>query len=89
MVVGRRGVAGKLADAVKAHGAEKMYVAETDREDFLSPEVDVLASLVAAKSPAAVLIVLSADGKEIAGRLAVRTGRAWLNDVVDVAAAMA
>ena len=57
-----------------AHGAEKVYVAETDRDDFLTPQVDVLAALVEAKSPAAVLIAVSADGKEIAGRLALRTG---------------
>jgi electron transfer flavoprotein alpha subunit len=67
-----------------AHGAEKIYVAETDRDDFLTPQVDVLTALVEAKSPAAVLIGVSADGKEIAGRLALRTGSAWLNDVVDV-----
>jgi electron transfer flavoprotein alpha subunit len=84
VVVGVAGTAGKLADGLKAHGAEKVYVAETHRDDFLSPEVDVLASLVEAKSPAAVLIGVSADGKEIAGRLAVRTGSAWLNDVVGV-----
>jgi len=67
-----------------AHGAEKVYVAETDRDDFLTPQVDVLAALIEAKSPAAVLIAVSADGKEIAGRLALRTGSAWVNDVVDV-----
>jgi electron transfer flavoprotein alpha subunit len=67
-----------------AHGAEKVYVAETDRDDFLTPQVDVLAALIAAKSPVAVLIAVSADGKEIAGRLALRTGSTWLNDVVDV-----
>jgi electron transfer flavoprotein alpha subunit len=59
-------------------------VAETDSSDFLSPEVSVLASLIEGKSPAAVLIGVSADGKEIAGRLAVRTNSAWLNDVVGV-----
>ena len=32
------------------------------------------------------LIGVSADGKEIAGRLALRTGSGWLNDVVDVTA---
>jgi electron transfer flavoprotein alpha subunit len=84
VVVGAAGTSGKLADALKAHGAEKIYVAETDSADFLSPEVAVLASLVESKSPAAVLIGVSADGKEIAGRLAVRTGSAWLNDVVGV-----
>jgi electron transfer flavoprotein alpha subunit len=84
VVVGAPGTAGKFADGLKAHGAEKIYVAETDRDDFLTPQVDVLAALVEAKSPAAVLIGVSADGKEIAGRLALRTGSGWLNDVVDV-----
>ena len=84
VVVGAPGVAGKLSEGLKAHGAEKVYVAETDRDDFLTPQVDVLAALVEAKSPAAVLIGVSADGKEIAGRLALRTGSGWLNDVVDV-----
>ena len=65
-----------------AHGAEKVYVAETDRDDFLTPQVDVLAALVGRLDPAAVLIASSADGKEVAGRLAVRTGSGWLNDVV-------
>ena len=31
VVVGGTGTAGKLVEAVKAHGAEKIYVAETDR----------------------------------------------------------
>jgi electron transfer flavoprotein alpha subunit len=84
VVVGAPGEAGKFAEGLKAHGAEKIYVAETDRDDFLSPQVDVLAALIESASPAAVLIGVSADGKEIAGRLAVRTDSAWLNDVVDV-----
>jgi electron transfer flavoprotein alpha subunit len=86
VVVGAPGVAAKLVDGLKAHGAEKIYVAETGREDFLSPQVDVLAALVESVSPVAVLIAVSADGKEIAGRLALRTGSGWLNDVVDVTA---
>jgi len=86
VVVGAVGTAGKLAEGLTAHGAEKIYVAETDSSDFLTPEVSVLASLVEGNSPAAVLIGVSADGKEIAGRLAVRTNSAWLNDVVAVTA---
>ncbi|MGH3615234.1 MAG: electron transfer flavoprotein subunit alpha/FixB family protein [Pseudonocardia sp.] len=86
VVVGTAGTASKLADGLKAHGAEKIYVAETDSTDFLSPEVAVLASLVDQVAPAAVLIVVSADGKEIAGRLAVRTNSALLGDVVAVSA---
>jgi electron transfer flavoprotein alpha subunit len=86
VVVGAPGTAAKLADGLKEHGAQTIYVAETDRTDFLTPEVDVLASLVESKDPAAVLIAVSADGKEIAGRLSVRTNSAWLNDVVAVEA---
>jgi len=84
VVVGAAGVAAKLASGLKEHGAEKIYVAETDSSDFLSPEVSVLASLIEAKDPTAVLIAVSADGKEIAGRLAVRTGSALLGDAVAV-----
>ncbi|MDN5861319.1 MAG: electron transfer flavoprotein subunit alpha/FixB family protein [Pseudonocardia sp.] len=82
VVVGPAGTAGKLADGLRAHGAEKIYVAESDSADFLTPEVDALAALVGSASPAAVLIGASADGKEIAGRLAVRTDSALLGDVV-------
>jgi electron transfer flavoprotein alpha subunit len=84
VVVGPAGTAGKLADGLKAHGAAKVYVAETDSADFLTPQVSVLASLVASKEPVAVLIGVSADGKEIAGRLAVKTDSALLGDVVAV-----
>ncbi|WP_300007621.1 electron transfer flavoprotein subunit alpha/FixB family protein [Pseudonocardia sp.] len=84
VVVGPAGTAAKLADGLKEHGAEKIYVAETDDAAFLTPEVSVLAALVESAAPAAVLIGVSADGKEIAGRLAVRTNSAWLNDVVGI-----
>ena len=84
VVVGAAGTAGKLAAGLTAHGAAKIYVAESDRTDFLTPEVDVLAALVEQASPVAVLIAVSADGKEIAGRLSVRTSSAWLNDVVAI-----
>ncbi|MHA6796064.1 electron transfer flavoprotein subunit alpha/FixB family protein [Pseudonocardia bannensis] len=84
VVVGPAGTAGKLSDGLKAHGAAKIYVAETDSTDFLSPEVSVLESLIGSVNPAAVLIGVSADGKEIAGRVAVRTNSALLGDVVGV-----
>ncbi|GAA2559047.1 electron transfer flavoprotein subunit alpha/FixB family protein [Pseudonocardia hydrocarbonoxydans] len=86
VVVGPAGTAAKLADGLAEHGAEKIYVAETDDTAFLTPEVSVLAGLIESASPAAVLIGVSADGKEIAGRLAVRTNSAWLNDVVGLSA---
>jgi len=78
------GEAGQLTDALKQHGAEKIYLADTDRTDFLTPEVDVLAALVESVSPAAVLIAASADAQEIAGRLAVRTGSGLLSEVIEI-----
>jgi electron transfer flavoprotein alpha subunit len=85
VVVGAANTAGKLVDGLREYGAEKVYVAESDSADFLTPQVGVLAALMERVDPVAVLIATSADGKEIAGRLAVRTGSAWLNDVVAVA----
>lgn len=84
VVVGAPGTAAVLDDTLRDHGAEKIYVAESDTDDFLTPQVAVLAALVERVDPAAVLVATSADGKEIAGRLALRTGSAWLNDVVAV-----
>jgi electron transfer flavoprotein alpha subunit len=86
VVVGAPGTAGKFTDGLKAHGAAKIYVAESDEaEKYLGGvEVAVLASLIERVSPAAVVIAGSADGKEIAGRLAVRTNSALLTDVVGI-----
>ena len=53
---------------------------------LITPFVDVLANLVESATPAAVLIPATADGKEIAGRLAARIGTGVLSDVVDVKA---
>jgi electron transfer flavoprotein alpha subunit len=70
-------------------GAAKVYVA--DSAEFASyvvaPKAELLAQLVASVAPAAVLIAGSAEGKEVAGRLAVKTGLGVLTDAVDVAAA--
>jgi electron transfer flavoprotein alpha subunit len=86
VVVGKPGTAEPLIDGLKAAGAAKIYVAESDdAENYLiTPYVDVLASLIESASPAAVLLSSNADGKEIAGRLAARIGSGVLSDVVDV-----
>lgn len=86
VVVGPVGVAGKLSGGLRAHGAAKVYVAESEVADFLTPQVEVLVSLVESVDPVAVLIGVSADGKEIAGRVAIRTGSGLLTDVVGVSA---
>lgn len=86
VVVGKPGTAEPLIEGLKAAGAAKIYVAESDdAENYLiTPYVDVLAALVESASPAGVLLSSSADGKEIAGRLAARIGAGVLTDVVDV-----
>jgi electron transfer flavoprotein alpha subunit len=86
VVIGKPGTAAALADGLKEAGAAKIYVAESDDVDnyLITPYVDVLAALAESNSPAGVLVAASADGKEIAGRLAARTGSGLLVDVVDV-----
>ncbi|HWS91981.1 MAG TPA: electron transfer flavoprotein subunit alpha/FixB family protein [Mycobacterium sp.] len=86
VVVGAPGTAAPLVDGLKEAGAAKIYVAESgDVEKYLvTPVVDVLAALAESNAPAAVLLAASADGKEIAGRLAARIGSGLLVDVVEV-----
>lgn len=68
-----------------AHGAAHVYA--THSSDALATlnacPVDALEQAITAHSPAAVLIPASIDGREIAGRLAVRTGGGVLADVID------
>ncbi|HLR99425.1 MAG TPA: electron transfer flavoprotein subunit alpha/FixB family protein [Mycolicibacillus parakoreensis] len=86
VVVGAPGTADPLVDGLKAAGAAKIYVAESEDVDnyLVTPVVDVLASLTESAGPAAVLLAASPDGREIAGRLAARIGSGLLVDVVDV-----
>jgi electron transfer flavoprotein alpha subunit len=86
VVAGPPGTTDTLAEALTQHGAEKIYAAESDDIDafLVAPKVEVLAQLVGDKNPAAVLLAASGEGKEIAGRLAVRTGSGFLTDVVDL-----
>jgi electron transfer flavoprotein alpha subunit len=86
VVVGKPGTAEPLIDGLKVAGAAKIYVAESDEAEsyLITPQVDVLASLAESAAPAGVLLAASADGKEIAGRLAARLGAGLLVDVVEV-----
>jgi len=64
------------------YGAARVYVAAGgDVTDYVTgPEADVLASLVAGTSPAAVLLASTGQNKEVAGRLAVKTNSGMLAD---------
>jgi len=65
-------------------GAAKVYVADGDDiEDYVvAPIAEVLAGLVAGQSPAAVFVAATPEGKEVAGRLAVKTGSGVITDAV-------
>ncbi|SFP29275.1 electron transfer flavoprotein alpha subunit [Amycolatopsis arida] len=86
VVVGAPGTAGKVKESLAAHGAAKVYVAESEDAGkyLVTPKVDALATLVEQVSPAAVLVAASAEGKEVSGRLAVRVGSGLLYDAVEV-----
>jgi electron transfer flavoprotein alpha subunit len=75
---GAQAAQGRLAE----FGAAKVYVA--DGEEFtgylVAPVAEALASLVASQSPAAVLLPGTGEGKEIAGRLAVKTNSGVITD---------
>ncbi len=73
-------------DQLASYGASKVYIAD-DAEltnYVVAPTSEVLARLVAEKSPAAVLMAATPEGKETAARLAVRTESGVITDAVDV-----
>ncbi|WP_433182308.1 electron transfer flavoprotein subunit alpha/FixB family protein [Actinoallomurus sp. CA-150999] len=80
---GYEGAKDKLAE----YGAAKVYVAADEEltSYVVAPKAELLAQLVADRSPAAVLVAATGEGKEVAGRLAVKIDSGVLTDVVDVA----
>src|SRR5687767_15366791 len=88
VVVGAPGTAADLVDKLGEYGAVKVYAAEADelRDYLVTPKVAVLEKLVRQVSPAAVVIPSTQEGKEVAGRLAVRLDNGVLIGVVSVQA---
>lgn len=70
-----------------SYGAEKIYTyADSVFQDYLvAPKAEAVAALVAEKSPAAVLVTASVEGKEVAARAALKAGSGLITDAVDVA----
>ena len=66
----------------------KIVVVESDSftTNGVAAVADVLAQVIAAQSPAAVLIASHAFGKEVAARTAVKSGSGIITDAVDVSA---
>jgi electron transfer flavoprotein alpha subunit len=76
----------RAAEALAGYGAEKIYAipAGDVTEYLVAPKAEALAQLVERTGPAAVLLPSSSEGKEIAARLAVKTGSGVVTDAVDV-----
>jgi electron transfer flavoprotein alpha subunit len=68
------------------YGAARVYVAADPAFDdyVVAPTAALLAQLVLEKTPALILLAGTAEGKEIAGRLAVKTDSGVLTDAVDL-----
>jgi electron transfer flavoprotein alpha subunit len=83
-----KGASAESVAALGEYGADKVYVVESsDLDDFLvAPKAEALAKVLAESGAAAVLIPSSAEGKEIAGRLAIKAGSGVITDAVGVAA---
>jgi len=88
VVIAAPGTAAGIKDALAEYGAATVYVAEAAEVDefLVAPKAEVLAQLVQEKSPAAVVIPSSPEGKEVAARLAIKIGSGFLTDVTEIAA---
>jgi electron transfer flavoprotein alpha subunit len=84
--IGSGDQAAEVAEKVKRYGAEKVYaVDDAQIKGYLvAPKAEALQQLVERTGPAAVLISSSYEGKEIAGRLAIKIGSGLITDAVDV-----
>src|SRR4051794_6753384 len=80
--------AGSAAASLGEYGAAKLYVVEDPEASayLVAPAAEILAKLVADASPAAVLLASGAEGKEIAARLALKTGSGLVTDATDITA---
>jgi electron transfer flavoprotein alpha subunit len=85
VVLGGPGAAAPhVVEKLGEYGATKVYAAEHEDLDgyLVAPKAVVLASLIRDSAPAAVLLAATQEGKEIAGRLAVKLDNGLLTDVV-------
>jgi electron transfer flavoprotein alpha subunit len=73
-------------EALAKYGAAKVYVVDDPAmsEFLVAPKAEAVAQLVEQTQPAAVLIPSYAEGKEVAGRLAVKLESGVITDAVDV-----
>ncbi len=85
--IGGSDQASDATDRLKKFGADKIYVVDdADIKGYLvAPKAEALQQLAEKASPAAILLVSSFEGKEIAGRLAIKLESGVITDAVDIA----
>src|SRR4051812_22658269 len=90
--IGDSSKSSEVAEKVKKYGAEKVYVVDdAEIKGYLvAPKAEALQQLAEKTSGsgevAAILIPSSGEGKEIAGRLAIKLDSGLITDAVDVQA---
>ncbi|MDX6373359.1 MAG: electron transfer flavoprotein alpha subunit [Nocardioidaceae bacterium] len=86
VVIGDGSKGAEVAEKVKKSGAEKVYVVDdAEIKGYLvAPKAEALQQLAEKSSASAILISSNVEGKEIAGRLAIRLDSGLITDAVDV-----
>ncbi|GAA3667094.1 electron transfer flavoprotein subunit alpha/FixB family protein [Arthrobacter ginkgonis] len=88
VVVTRPGAGAAVAEGLAALGAVKVFAAESEQvgRQLVAAQAAGVQAAIAALEPAAVLASHSVEGREVAARLAIRTGNGLAYDAVDVRA---
>ena len=86
--VGSDDQAQNAAASLGQYGATKVLVANDPalNEYLVAPKAELLAQLISERQPAGVLVSSTAEGKEIAGRTAIKSGSGVITDAVEVEA---
>lgn len=86
--VGSDDQAQNAATSLGQYGATKVLVANDPalNEYLVAPKAELLAQLISERQPAGVLVSSTAEGKEIAGRTAIKSGSGVITDAVEVEA---
>ncbi len=84
--IGPADQAAEATEKVKKYGAEKVYVVDDAplKGYLVAPKAEALQQLAEKASPGVILIPSTAEGKEIAGRLAIKLESGLITDAVDV-----
>ena len=77
-----------IAKELGEYGAARVLtVTDLAMDDYLvAPQAEALAQIAQTMQPVAILITSTPEGKEIAGRLAVKLGSGLITDATDIAA---